>query len=160
MSGRRPPSLLAQPSYLASQVSKHGRRHLELVLEEHDLGLVHHAVLSALEDYGPLSQQELADSLDLHKSHLVGPIDDLEDRRLAKRTRDPSDRRRNSVALTRTGAALATELHTVAKHSQQGFLDALTQEEQQALTSLLQRVLAANDRARLAPTEDATSRAE
>lgn len=33
----------------------------------------YHAVLSALDDLDPLSQQQLADSLDLDKSHLVGP---------------------------------------------------------------------------------------
>jgi MarR family transcriptional regulator, lower aerobic nicotinate degradation pathway regulator len=148
----RPPSLLAQPSYLASQVSKYGRRRLERVLREHGLALVHSAVLSAVADLGPRSQQQLADSLDLDKSHLVGPIDDLEERKLVKRTRDPGDRRRNQVALTPAGKSLTDELRREGQRSQKGFLDALSPAEQKTLISLLQRVLAANDAARVAAT--------
>lgn len=148
----RPPSLLAQPSYLASQVSKYGRRRLERVLREHGLALIHSAVLSAVDDLGPRSQQQLADSLDLDKSHLVGPIDHLEERNLVKRTRDPSDRRRNQIALTPAGKTLTDELRREGKRSQKGFLDALSSAEQKTLISLLQRVLAANDAARLTAT--------
>ncbi|MGH2742905.1 MAG: MarR family winged helix-turn-helix transcriptional regulator [Thermoleophilaceae bacterium] len=150
----RPPSLLAQPSYLASQVSKYGRRHLERALREHGLALVHQAVLTALDDLGPLSQQQLADSLDLDKSHLVGPIDQLEGRDLVRRTRDRSDRRRNQVALTAAGKKRVDELQRVGRRSQQGFLDALSPAEQKTLVSLLRRVLTANDAARLAATEE------
>ncbi|MQA62773.1 MAG: MarR family transcriptional regulator [Actinophytocola sp.] len=142
---RRPPSLLAQPSYLASQVSKFGRRHLEAALEERGLRLGHQAVLSALDDFGPLSQQQLADALDLDKSHLVGRLDELQHRGLVTRSQDPADRRRNKVALTPEGQALASELRPVAIESQKGFLDTLTAAEQKTLTSLLRRVLAAND---------------
>ena len=74
----RPPSLLELPSYLAGQVSRFGRRYLAKVLAEHDLLLVHHAILSALSDFGAQSQQQVANTLDLDKSHLVGRIDQLE----------------------------------------------------------------------------------
>lgn len=146
--GSRPPSLLAQPSYLASQVSKFGRRHLEGVLGEHGLALIHHALLSALDDFGSLSQQQLADALDIDKSHLVGPIDQLEARGLLSRIRNPSDRRRNQITLTTAGQALVDELRPVARRSQQGFLEALSAGEQRTLIELLQRVLVANDTAR------------
>ncbi len=144
----RPPSLLAHPSYLASQVSKYGRRQLEATLAEHGLALIHHAVLSALDDFGALSQQEVADSLDLDKSHLVGRIDQLEDRRLVRRQQDPSDRRRNRLELTSEGNALVDQLRSAGRRSQQGFLSSLSRSEQQTLVTLLRRVLAANDDAR------------
>jgi DNA-binding MarR family transcriptional regulator len=142
--------LLALPSYLASQVSKFGRRHLEVALAEHDLVLIHHGILAALADFGPLSQQQLADSLDFDKSHLVARIDSLERRELIRRTQDPGDRRRNQVALTPAGQDLVDRLRPVARESQQGFLQTLSEAEQQTLISLLTRVLAANDATRLA----------
>lgn len=148
MSPARPPSLTELPSYLASQVSKYGRRHLELVLGEHELRLVHHAVLSALDDFGPLSQQQLADALDLDKSHLVGRIDDLESRELVTRERDPVDRRRHALTLTPVGKALVDQLRPVALESQRQFLATLGVDEQETLVALLRRVLAANDAAR------------
>jgi MarR family transcriptional regulator, lower aerobic nicotinate degradation pathway regulator len=144
----RPPSLLAQPSYLASQVSKYGRRLLVAALAEHDLRLIDFAVLLSLDDFGARSQQQLADSLDFDKSDLVGRIDRLEQRGLVTRSQDPADRRRNLVKLTRRGRALVRRLQPVALRSQEGFLDSLTPEEQQTLISLLRRVLVANDAAR------------
>lgn len=146
---RRPPSLLAQPSYLASQVSKYGRRHLENALAEHDLVLIDHAVLTALTDLGPLSQQELADSLDLDKSHLVARLDRLQDRGLLARQQDPDDRRRNRLTLTSSGRTLIKRLGPIAHQSQQWFLKTLTEPEQATLVSLLTRVLDANDAVRL-----------
>ncbi|SFB48453.1 DNA-binding transcriptional regulator, MarR family [Amycolatopsis marina] len=144
----RPPSLLAQPSYLASQVSKFGRRQLEAELAEHELLLGHQAILSALDDFGSLSQQELADALDFDKSHLVGRLDLLVRRGLVSRAQDPSDRRRNNITLTPAGRSLMDTLRPIAVESQQGFLDALSQTERATLIALLQRVLAANDAVR------------
>ena len=144
----RPPSLLAQPSYLASQVSKYGRRLLVAALAEHELRLIDFAVLLSLDDFGARSQQQLADSLDFDKSDLVGRIDRLERRELVTRSQDPADRRRNLVKLTRRGRALVRRLQPVALRSQEGFLDALSPDEQETLVALLRRVLAANDAAR------------
>jgi DNA-binding MarR family transcriptional regulator len=145
----RPPSLLAQPSYLASQVSKYGRRRLVAALAEHELALIDFAVLTTLDDFGPCSQQRLADALDFDKSDLVGRIDRLEQRGLVTRSRDPADRRRNLVKPTRRGKALVTRLQPVAQRSQEGFLDALSGEERETLVALLRRVLIANDAARM-----------
>jgi MarR family transcriptional regulator, lower aerobic nicotinate degradation pathway regulator len=145
---QRSPTLLAQPAYLAGQVSKYGRRELEAALGERGLRLIQHAVLIAIDDFGPLSQQQLADSLDFDKSHLVAQIDRLEERDLLKRTRDPSDRRRNRLALTPAGKALVDELEPVERASQDGFLDALSAAEQRTLVALLRRVVDANDAAR------------
>jgi DNA-binding MarR family transcriptional regulator len=153
----RPPSLLALPSYLLSQLSKFGRRRLETVLAEHDLALIHHGVLAALADFGPRSQQELADTLDFDKSHLVARIDDLQRRGLVSRAQDPADRRRNQIALTPDGQALIDRLRPVAAESQQSFLQALSPTDQQTLISLLRHALDANDVARGAASDDAGS---
>ncbi len=145
----RPPSLLAQPSYLASQVSKYGRRRLEVALGEHGLLLGHEAVLSALDDFGPLSQQQLADSLDFDKSHLVSRIDDLAGRGLVTRTQDPDDRRRNKVTLTAAGQGAGGPGCDPSRSRPSG--DSSTRcrrPSSRRSSSLLQRVLVANDAAR------------
>ena len=145
---RRAPSLLAQPAYLAGQVSKYGRRELDRALGERGLALIQHAVLATLDDLGPLSQQQLADSLDFDKSHLVAQLDRLEERGLVKRMPDQTDRRRKQLQLTAAGKALLGELEPIAGRSQKGLLDSLSAAEQRTLISLLQRVVDANDAAR------------
>jgi MarR family transcriptional regulator, lower aerobic nicotinate degradation pathway regulator len=145
---RRAPSLLAQPAYLAGQVSKYGRRELDRALGERGLALIQHAVLAALDDLGPLSQQQLADSLDFDKSHLVAQLDRLEERGLVKRMPDQSDRRRKQLLLTAAGKALVGELEPLARRSQKDLLDSLSADERRTLISLLRRVVDANDAAR------------
>jgi DNA-binding MarR family transcriptional regulator len=143
----RPPSLLALPSYLASQSARYGIRHLETVLEQHDLLLGHHAILAALNDFGALSQRELTERLGVDKSHLVGRIDRLEAIGLIARTVDPADRRRHQVNLTGSGRRLVEQLQIAAHESQQHFLRVLTADERTTLEALLRRVLDANDEA-------------
>ena len=144
----RPPSLLALPSYLAGNVARIGHRHLVEALIAHELRLAHYAVLAALSDFGPLAQHEIADRLDLNRSHLVGYVDHVEQRGLVRRDRDPVDRRRMRVELTPTGRALLRELRPIARRSQSEFLAVLSKSERETLTSLLRRVLEANDEAR------------
>jgi len=145
----RPPTLLDLPSYLAGAAARVGHRLLVEALATHDLRLPHFAVLTALSDFGPLPQHELADRLAINRSHLVGYLDDIEQRGLVQRERDAQDRRRQHVALTPTGRVQLRDLHQVALRAQAEFLQALTQDEQQTLIALLRRVLNANDKARL-----------
>ena len=141
---------------MAGQVSRFGRRYLAEELARHDLLLVHHAILGALSDFGPQSQQEVANALDLDKSHLVARIDQLEERGLVRRERDASDRRRHRVTLTPAGRRLARKLKPIALRSQQQFLGALSEPEQEVLLGLLRRVLEVNDATRLGHPEAAS----
>jgi len=136
---------MATASYLAAKTALYGSRRMEATLAEHDLLLGHHAIMCALDDFGPMSQQELADSLDFDKSHLVSRIDHLEQHGLLTRTRDRLDRRRHQVSLTKAGSALIDQLRPVAREHQQELLSALSAAEQETLLDMLRRVLAAND---------------
>ncbi|MFC7622516.1 MarR family winged helix-turn-helix transcriptional regulator [Microlunatus sp. GCM10028923] len=142
---RRPPSLLALPSYLAGHVARIGRRGLEEELQRQGLRPPHFAVLTALVDLGPLAQYELADRLGFNRSHLVGYLDALEEQRLVRRERDAEDRRRHRVALTRSGRSLQARLYGVAEQSQAEALGVLSAAERRQLASLLRRVVDARD---------------
>ncbi|HEY0449032.1 MarR family winged helix-turn-helix transcriptional regulator [Actinophytocola sp.] len=145
MTELRPPTLLALPSYLAGHVGRIGHRMLVDAIAGHDLRLPHFAVLTALADLGPLPQHELADRLDLNRSHLVGYLDDVEGRELVRRERDPDDRRRQRVVLTGTGKSLQRKLAAVAERTQAEFLHVLSEKERETLVRLLRRVLTADD---------------
>jgi DNA-binding MarR family transcriptional regulator len=144
----RPPTLLSLPSYLVRHVANIGPRRLLEALTERNLRLPHFAVLTALSDFGPLAQHELADCLGLNRSHLVGYLDDIQRLGLVQRARDPEDRRRQRVTLTSTGRTLLRRLLAVAQRSQAEYLQVLSDSERQTLTALLRRVLVADDAAR------------
>ena len=141
----RPPSLLALPSYVGDQVAKYGRRHLKEALAAEDLLLPQYGMLVALDDFGPMSQQRIAESLDMDKSHLVGKIDRLASRGLLAREADPADRRRHRIVLTPQGKALVDRIRPIAEESQREALAVLSEEERAVLEALLLRVLEKHD---------------
>src|SRR5262245_55678525 len=110
----RPPSLLAFPSYLAGNVSAYGRHIIEAEVAKYGLKLEHHAVITALHDFGPQAQQEISRRLRFDKSHLVRHIDFLEERGFVTRSPDPHDRRRHRVELTAEGNKLIANLAPAA----------------------------------------------
>jgi len=120
---------------------------LVAALSEHDLRLPHFAVMTALSDFGPLVQRDLADRLGLNGSHLVGYLDEIERRGLLRRERDSDDRRRQRVALTEGGRALVRELQQIALRSQEELLHPLSEPERATLVSLMRRVVDSDDSA-------------
>jgi len=86
------------------------------------------------------SQQALSVALGIHRSAVVALVDDLEQRGLAERRRDPVDRRAYTLYLTPAGRELLNELERVADESDVELLSALDASERSQLISLLQRV--------------------
>jgi DNA-binding MarR family transcriptional regulator len=141
-----PPTLQALPSYLAGRVWKGARAGIQAALAGHGLGTADHGVLTALDDLGPLSQQEIADRLDADKSHVMRLIDQLEQRGLVARTPDPADRRRHRVELSSAGRRLVRAATPDARQAEDNYFRALSPAERRTLTDLLRTVLDSHER--------------
>jgi DNA-binding MarR family transcriptional regulator len=102
------------------------------------------AVLSALEEYGTLSQADIGRVLGLDRNNVNGIVVRLEAGGFLRRSPDPGDRRRNIVAITRTGAERLTELKRQADAVQDELLAALSPADRETLVRLLGEVLAAH----------------
>ena len=77
------------------------------------------AVLIAIDDRVPQSQQEIARRLDVDRTSMVALVDELERKGLAERQSVTGDRRKNVVALTATGKDTirkATKASNAAEH--------------------------------------------
>ncbi|WP_406499964.1 MarR family winged helix-turn-helix transcriptional regulator [Streptomyces sp. NBC_00846] len=140
MDERDPPSLLGLTTYLLSQTGKTARSRLAARLAERDLKLWHMAVLSALVDFGPHVQRELASRLGIDRSDMVKIVDDLAVADLVDRARDTTDRRRVTVTPTPAGRAMLAELQGEALVVQKKMLAPLSRSEQTQLSMLLRRV--------------------
>lgn len=84
-----------------------------------------------------LSQQELAQRLNLLPSRVVGFVDDLEGRGLLTRGRNPTDRRLNALHLTPEGERLMTELGRVAHEHDRRLTTGLTTQQRNDLRAML-----------------------
>jgi MarR family transcriptional regulator, lower aerobic nicotinate degradation pathway regulator len=108
--------------------------------EQTGLHPYHHAVLLVLEESSRDTQGAIADALGYDRGQLVGLLDELEERELVERSRDPKDRRRHIVRLTSDGKRAVKRLRALARQVEDEFLAPLTEEERASLHALLLRL--------------------
>jgi DNA-binding MarR family transcriptional regulator len=124
---------------LLNHLSRVARREADAVFELGGLRPRHVVALTLLRDHGAVGQQALAEALRLDPSNLVGLLNELEQRGLVSRTRDPSDRRRHIVELAPQGRAALQEAEQRLACVEDRVLGALSVQERDTLHALLLR---------------------
>jgi DNA-binding MarR family transcriptional regulator len=100
----------------------------------------HHEVLAALAEFGPGSQQQLAQRLGINRTIMVSLIDAMEQAGLVKRNRDPADRRSYALAPTAKGGLALADMERAADHANADLTSPLTDREQRQLERMLQTI--------------------
>lgn len=128
------------PSWLVGRVAARARGLVADALAAEGLKLMHHAVLAATAEYGPVAQAELGRRLAVDPKDMVGILNDLQQAGLVLRTPDPADRRKNAITVTAEGTAALTRCAALAEAANAELLASLTPDEQNQLMALLSRV--------------------
>jgi DNA-binding MarR family transcriptional regulator len=105
-----------------------------------------YSILAILNSDGPGSQLELARLLGKAPALVVTAVDELEARGLVERTRDPADRRRSRVMLTKAGERTLEKADKLADEAAAALLSGLDADELAQLHDLLLRGLGVPDR--------------
>lgn len=147
---RLPQELVESTTFLLKRLGFAAKDRTLAAYEETGLHPYHHAVLVVLDEGAPETQGSIADSLGYDRGQLVGLLDELEERELVERKRDPADRRRHVVRLTPEGKKMLRRLRTLSGQIEDKFLAPLDEQERQALHRLLLR-LAETHEPRCAP---------
>jgi DNA-binding MarR family transcriptional regulator len=142
---RPPRELLASPTFLLKQLGWAMKEQKLAAFEASGLNPMHFAVLALLDEGARETQATIADALGYDRSYLVGLLDELEERALIERRRDPDDRRRHLVKLTPAGKETLTKLRAVLRRFESQFLAPLDAAERQTFQSLLRRLAAHHD---------------
>jgi DNA-binding MarR family transcriptional regulator len=97
----------------------------------------HVAALIELRDRGEVTQQSLCGQLHLDPTNLVAILNELELRGYATRRRDPQDRRRHLVEVSKKGIAVIEKVSEVMDGVEADLLDGLEPGEREQLARLL-----------------------
>lgn len=114
-------------------------RHALAALAPLDLEPRLFGTLTVLAATGPVAQAEVARLLGLSGASIVQIADDLEERGLVERRRDPADRRTQLLHLSAQAPARIEAARTVAVSTMSGLLAALSPDEVDRLVALLLR---------------------
>lgn len=136
--------------YLLARTGSAARRRWARMLAERSLTPHHYGVLMALDERGPLGQQQLSELVGIDPRNAVPIIDGLADRSLLARAVHPTDRRRRVVTLTKAGRAVVRDLTRTGGQIERQFLRALDPAERAELHRMLLALLA-SDNAENAP---------
>jgi DNA-binding MarR family transcriptional regulator len=126
--------------FLVAQLGSHAHRRLAERFASLGLHPRHFGMLSHLAASEGQSQQALSVALGIHRSAMVALVDDLEERGLAERRRDPADRRAYSLYLTAKGRRVLARMQRMAREHEAELLAGLDASERAQLIELLQRL--------------------
>ncbi|MFG2994878.1 MarR family winged helix-turn-helix transcriptional regulator [Streptomyces sp. NPDC048257] len=128
------------PSWLAGRVAARGRELVAAAIAAEGLKLMHHAVLAATAEYGPVAQADLGRRLAVDPKDMVGILNHLQEAGLVLRAPDPVDRRKNAVTVTPEGTAVLARCAALAEAANAEFLAPLGPAERDQLVALLTRL--------------------
>jgi DNA-binding MarR family transcriptional regulator len=126
---------------LLEHLARVGRRAAETTMSPGGLRPRHLIALKLLSEDGPASQQGLTEALRLDPSNVVGLLNELEERELITRRRDPADRRRHIVEMSPRGEEELCRAYTRIRLVEDDLLSALSAEEKATLYHLLVRAV-------------------
>lgn len=106
-------------------------------LEPYGIRPRHVAALIELRDHGELSQQALCGQLHLDPTNLVAILNELEERGYATRRRDPADRRRHIVEVSKKGLAVIEKVAEEMDAVEESLLDGLESGQREEFEGLL-----------------------
>jgi DNA-binding MarR family transcriptional regulator len=136
-----PARIRALPSWLLGRAAARGHRLVAEALAQVGMRMMHHAVLSAVAELGPLSQAELGRSLSIDPKDMVTILNDLQDDGLVTRASDAKDRRKNAITLSPGGRRRLLQTDRLGREANDELTAALTPAERTQLMDLLARIV-------------------
>ena len=137
----QPPTVAERSAFLLALLGRVAARRLKDELAETGLKSPHATILIMLRDVGPLSQQDLGERLHVDPSNLVGFLNSLEEDGLVVRRRDPADRRRHIVEVTKQGIDRCPACQAPIDAIEDQLFAGLSGEDRERLHSLLADVV-------------------
>lgn len=141
-----PSRIRALPSWLLGRAAARGHRLVADALAAEGMRMMHHAVLSAVAELGPVSQADLGRTLAIDPKDMVALVNDLQKEGLVTRAPDPRDRRKNAIEISAEGQRRLRRTQKLGDEANAELTAALTPEEREQLIALLTRIALPGER--------------
>jgi DNA-binding MarR family transcriptional regulator len=139
---------------LIEHLARISRRAADAAMADGSLRPRHVIALTLLGERGPMTQHAVGAALSLDPSNVVGLLNELEERGLITRRRDPADRRRHIVEVSATGADELTQTYAQLGLVEDELFKTLTCEQRSTLHELLASAVAGLSPSQQAPGSD------
>ncbi|MDK9770982.1 MarR family winged helix-turn-helix transcriptional regulator [Vibrio sp. B181a] len=141
-----PISVLDQsPMFVCSVMNRTFRNRAQAELSRQDLMTLEMAsALAALEEFQPMSQQELADAVLTERSVAKRMVDNLEKRGFVQVSKCETNQRLKILTLTKEGVEAVRKVHRIMTNLKQDFFSCLTEEESEEFFRLVRKMTLAN----------------
>src|SRR3954464_15294617 len=127
----------SSPGLLLALIGHEAMRRLRAAHTAHNLKPRQFQILGLLHDHDGLAQRELQQTMSVDPSILVTLLNPLEADGLVTRERDPGDRRRHLVKLTRSGEKVLVSAARAQSDTENALFAALDDEQREQLRALL-----------------------
>src|ERR1700691_2004581 len=128
---------------LIEHLARISRRAADAAMADGSLRPRHVIALTLLGERGPMTQHAVGAALSLDPSNVVGLLNELEERGLITRRRDPADRRRHIVELSAAGSGELAQTCDQLGLVEDDLFKSLTGPERATLHDLLARAVGA-----------------
>jgi DNA-binding MarR family transcriptional regulator len=122
---------------LIDHLARISRRAADTAMTDGSLRPRHVIALTLLGERGPMTQHAVGAALSLDPSNVVGLLNELEERGLITRRRDPADRRRHIVEVSATGADELAQTYAQLATVEDDLFKTLTSGQRATLHELL-----------------------
>jgi DNA-binding MarR family transcriptional regulator len=127
---------------LIDHLARISRRAADTAMTDGSLRPRHVIALTLLSERGPMTQHAVGAALSLDPSNVVGLLNELEERGLITRRRDPADRRRHIVEVSVTGADELAQTYAQLATVEDDLFKTLTSGQRATLHELLASAVA------------------
>src|SRR3954452_7669585 len=127
----------SSPGLLLALLGQEAMRRLRAAHTAHNLKPRQFQILGLLHDHGGLAQRELVQTMGVDPSILVTLLNPLEADGFVARERDPDDRRRHLVTLTRAGERHLASASRAQKETEAALFASLDDAQREMLRALL-----------------------
>ena len=128
------------PFQLAVVANRASQMIARVIEDQYDLQVPDWRILVTLDEYSPLSPNEIADYTSMDNPRVSRAQRRLTDLRLVRCENDPNDGRRKIVTLTPLGKSVCRKMSPEARAREAWLLEGLTTEERDALAHILRKL--------------------